>query len=155
MFKQHGVLSGRVGYLPDNGWKPYYVIEAAIPLAMIGLATQNGDVYYALSWTQNCGNDAVRLRGMIDPGQQQVPAPGALAVMLLGLAGAGRLSPENSAPIVSLFSLNGKYTKSGPGDRSWFYWFQDGHLLLSRSLHLSARVPHVPPVYPDMLLILF
>ena len=74
---------------PDNGWKPYYVIEAAIPLAMIGLATQNGDVYYALSWTQNCGNDAVRLRGMIDPGQQQVPAPGALAVMLLGLAGLG------------------------------------------------------------------
>lgn len=73
---------------PDNGWKPYYVIEAAIPVAMIGLTTQNGAVHYALSWTQNCGNDAVRLNGRIsdDP---QVPEAGALAVMMVGLAGLG------------------------------------------------------------------
>ena len=62
---------------PDDGWQAYYVIEAAIPLAMIGISTSSNRFYhYALSWTQNCGNDAIRLTGR-DPGRS-VPEPGAL-----------------------------------------------------------------------------
>ena len=73
---------------PDDGWQAYYVIEAAIPLAMIGISTSsNPFYYYALSWTQNCGNDAIRLTGR-DPGRS-VPEPGALAVMMIGLVGLG------------------------------------------------------------------
>ena len=73
---------------PDSGWDDYYVIEAAIPLAMIGLTAQNNDpVYYALSWTQNCGNDAIRLQGSIPGESKSVPEPGALAVLMVGLVG--------------------------------------------------------------------
>ncbi len=65
----------------------HYFYEVAIPLAAFGNDWGVG-TQFNIHWTQNCANDAISVMGMIDARDQtQVPEPGTLALLPLGLFG--------------------------------------------------------------------
>ncbi len=77
-----------------GNYDAHYVLEAAIPLSLFGvdmdaiLAGNADTLHYALSWTQNCGNDSVRLAGLFGPDRAgAIPEPATLVIMALGLVG--------------------------------------------------------------------
>jgi hypothetical protein len=71
----------------DNGYTNY-VIEGAIPIALLpnGYLPSGADL--GVHWTMTCGNDAVDLKGDIN---NPVPEPASLLSLLVGLLGLGFL----------------------------------------------------------------
>lgn len=65
----------------------HYFYEIAVPLAAFGNDWGVG-TQFNIHWTQNCANDAISVMGTIDSrNQTQVPEPGTLALLPLGLFG--------------------------------------------------------------------
>lgn len=70
----------------------HYFYEAAIPLDVFGGYWREGDLI-EVHWTMNCANDSIRA----DPPISNVPEPGTLALLPLGMLGLIALRYRKSA----------------------------------------------------------
>jgi len=63
----------------------HYVLEASIPLNLLGLSANSGDPIMPLTihWTMECGNDYLKLDADVNP----VPEPASIMFMAMGLLG--------------------------------------------------------------------
>jgi lipopolysaccharide/colanic/teichoic acid biosynthesis glycosyltransferase len=77
-----GTRLGGVDFVYSGDQNSHYVMEARIPLGLLGLA----DAYHLLNihWTMECGNDALDLGADVDP----VPEPSTMALMFMGIVGS-------------------------------------------------------------------
>jgi len=83
-----GTKKGAVSFVYSTEKNSHYVLEAAIPLDLLGLDA-NTPHSLRIHWTQECGNDYLTLNADVNP----VPEPATLFLLgtgLIGIAGIGR-----------------------------------------------------------------
>jgi len=80
---------GGVSFVYSAYQNTHYVLEASIPLNLLGLSGNPGDPIHPLKihWTQQCGNDYLNLSADVNP----VPEPNSLVLLVTGLFGLGFL----------------------------------------------------------------
>ncbi|MFH1063262.1 MAG: PEP-CTERM sorting domain-containing protein [Candidatus Omnitrophota bacterium] len=70
----------------DTAINGHYVIEASIPLSLLGIGS-NTTTQLQLHWAQQCGNDMLNLTADVNP----VPEPSSMALLFISLiVGSGR-----------------------------------------------------------------
>ncbi len=85
-----GVDKGLVDFAYSCNQNSHYVLEAAVPLASLGLDA-NSEHSLNIHWTQQCGNDYLNLNADVNP--TPVPEPATMLLFgpaLLGLFGVKR-----------------------------------------------------------------
>ncbi len=80
--------SKRLDYVPfvySLNQNTHYVLEASIPLSLLGLSANLGDpiTYLTIHWTMECGNDYLNLEATVNP----IPEPLSIVMMGIGVLG--------------------------------------------------------------------
>ena len=90
------ILLGNVNFVYSGDQNSHYVLEAQVPLSLLGLSANpndpNQDAW--IHWTMQCGNDSLTLKGDVNP---VIPEPSSLFLMGSGLVAAlGRIRKKFS-----------------------------------------------------------